>query len=406
MSQSRERLAALDGDNLTEAETTERDSLVADYPELEKRYQAAAISESTEIEAREIETETVDAESRELYDLFRRSSLGTYVQSAAEGRSLAEGPERELNAGLQISGERVPLAMLANLETRADTATAISANTIQRPASGLPRVFEGTASEFLGIGRQSVSGLAAFPVVTGGATAETVAKEAAKDAETFSLSVETCEPRRVSARYLFNREDAARLGPHFEESMRGDLRMAMASAMDKEVLNGQGTLINGLLDETPLQISGAADAALGDATTGNVLAGGLSGLIDGKYASTSGDIKAVFNPKFYGFLRTLPISLTSTANFMSEWLAMEKVQVMAAGHIGEITGQAGESYMIATLAKGLRGAAVHAIWDSVELVRDPYTNASTGQIALTLCGLHDFKVLRSANFAVRRVART
>ena len=404
MSKSRERLAELSSkESLAEAESNEMRSLTDGYKDLEARYRAAIVSEGAE----EVES-TVDGESKEKAKILDSAKLGRYVQYAAEGRSI-DGAEREANQAFEITGEgRLPLAMLAErrLEKRADSPTNIAANTVQKSAAYLDRVFEGTASEFLGVNRQSVSGLAAFPVINSGATAETVAKQAAKDAEAFGLSVETMEPRRVQARYLFNREDAARLGMVFENSIRADLRAALASAMDDEVLNGKGNLIDGLLDETPKKYDGTTDGAITGATTGKQVADSLAALIDGKYAGDMGDIKAVFNPAFFAYMRTLPISFSNTDGYLSTWFNMEKTAVMAAGHIGEITSQAGESYYIASLAKGLMGSAVHAVWDSVELIRDPYSAANTGQIALTLCGLHDFKVLRSANWAVRRVART
>ena len=416
MSKARERLAVLSGkDDATDEERNEMQTLTTGYADLETRYQAAIVSESAEdAEADRNGHDAPDAEARELFELYNRSSLGRYVQYAAEGRTLADGPERELNDGLDVMGDsRMPLAMLIDpdgqpgrTEDRADAVTNITVNTMQRPDRWLARVFEGTASEFLGITRRSVSGLAAFPVIGSGASAETVAKGAVKDAQSFGLAVETLDPKRISARYVFSREDAARLGSMFEDSMRGDLRMALASAMDKEIINGSGSILNGLLDETPLQLNDAADGAITDATTGLQVANGLAGLIDGKYAMTMNDIRAAFNPAFYGYMRTLPITFANTDGYLSTWFEMEKVRVMAAGHIGEVTGQAGESYLIASLAKGLSGAAVSAVWDSVELVRDPYTEAAKGQVAVTLCGLHNFKVLRSSNFAIRRVAKS
>lgn len=420
MSKARERLAVLAGkEDATDEERNEMQTLTTGYADLESRYQAAIVSESAEeMEAERNGHDAPDAEARELYKLYGRSSVGRYVQYAAEGRSLTDGPERELNDGLEILGDsRMPLAMLLDTEDRrgrlqdrtedrADMVTDITANTMQRPDRWLPRVFEGTASQFLGITRRSVSGLAAFPVIGSGASAETVGKGTVKDAETFGLSVETLDPQRISARYVFSREDAARLGMMFEDSMRSDLRMALANAMDDEIINGSGTLIDGLLDETPLTISGAADGPITGATTGMQVANGLAGLIDGRYAMTMSDIRASFNPGFYGYMRTLPIAFTNTDGYLSTWFEMEKTAVMAAGHIGEVTGQAGESYLIASLAKGLSGAAVSAVWDSVELIRDPYTEAAKGQVAVTLCGLHNFKVLRSANFAIRRVAKS
>ena len=157
-----------------------------------------------------------------------------------------------------------------------------------------------------------------------------------------------------------------------------------------------------------MTIEGATDAAIGNATTGLDFAQGLLGLIDGKYAMMPGDIKYIANAALFAHLRTLDISVGDTDSlFVGPYLATaEGVKGMASGHIGEITGQAGESYVYISRSKGLTGAACHAVWDSVEVIRDPYSNANTGQVALTLTALHNFKVLRSENYLKRRVARS
>ena len=417
MSKSRERLASLSElDETTESERAEMDELTKGYGLLEKRYQAALTAEGDETPEDVAET-APDGEDKELFSLVCRARIGNYLERSASGRVL-DGVERDLNAGLKIAGgDRMPIQMLldpaiddgSTLEKRADAATNLSVNTVQKPEMWLKRVFVGTSSEHLGITRKSVSGLAAFPVVGSGVTAKTVDKTTAKDAEAFSLTVETLDPKRISARYLFSKEDAARLGPAtFEENLRSDLRMSMASQMDDEVINGAGSLFDGLAGETALTITGAADAAIADATTGLEFAQGLLGLIDGQYAMQSGDIRYIVNADLFSHLKTLPLAVGTTDSvYVSAWLEeVENVRGMASGHIGEITGQTGESYVYVSLMKGLSGASVHAVWDSVEIIRDPFSNAESGQVALTLCALHNFKVLRSANLLKRRVARS
>ena len=342
MSKSRERLASLSElDETTESERAEMDELTKGYGLLEKRYQAALTAEGDETPEDVAET-APDGEDKELFSLVCRARIGNYLERSASGRVL-DGVERDLNAGLKIAGgDRMPIQMLldpaiddgSTLEKRADAATNLSVNTVQKPEMWLKRVFVGTSSEHLGITRKSVSGLAAFPVVGSGVTAKTVDKTTAKDAEAFSLTVETLDPKRISARYLFSKEDAARLGPAtFEENLRSDLRMSMASQMDDEVINGAGSLFDGLAGETALTITGAADAAIADATTGLEFAQGLLGLIDGQYAMQSGDIRYIVNADLFSHLKTLPLAVGTTDSvYVSAWLEeVENVRGMASG---------------------------------------------------------------------------
>ena len=47
---------------------------------------------------------------------------------------------------------------------------------------------------------------------------------------------------------------------------------------------------------------------------------------------------------------------------------------------------------------GLNGAGVAAVWEAGELIRDPYSGAAKGEVALTLCYLWDFGLPRTSNF--------
>ena len=51
------------------------------------------------------------------------------------------------------------------------------------------------------------------------------------------------------------------------------------------------------------------------------------------------------------------------------------------------------------LGRGLDGAGVAAIFEAGELIRDPYSGAAKGEVALTLCYLWDFGLPRAENFA-------
>ena len=47
--------------------------------------------------------------------------------------------------------------------------------------------------------------------------------------------------------------------------------------------------------------------------------------------------------------------------------------------------------------------AVAPIWQGIQLIRDPYTNAANGEIALTAIMLAGFKLLRKDAFTVARL---
>ena len=50
------------------------------------------------------------------------------------------------------------------------------------------------------------------------------------------------------------------------------------------------------------------------------------------------------------------------------------------------------------LGRGIENAAVAAIWEDAELVRDPYSDAASSTVALTLHTSWGFKIPRTANY--------
>ena len=49
--------------------------------------------------------------------------------------------------------------------------------------------------------------------------------------------------------------------------------------------------------------------------------------------------------------------------------------------------------------RGIEGAGVAAVWGAGELIRDPYTEADSGEVVLTLNYLWDFVIARPTQFA-------
>ena len=85
------------------------------------------------------------------------------------------------------------------------------------------------------------------------------------------------------------------------------------------------------------------------------------------------------------------------------------VPIMATDHISELgsTGDsAGDSYAIVSKARGLAGSYAFPVWANADLITDVWTGAQSGTVTLTLVGYYNFVVVRDANFAIRRLARS
>ena len=49
------------------------------------------------------------------------------------------------------------------------------------------------------------------------------------------------------------------------------------------------------------------------------------------------------------------------------------------------------------------GSAVAPVFSGVELIRDPYTNAAKGQVAVTAVMLTDFAILRTGAYRIEKI---
>ena len=250
LSSIRQRLntiGGLEGAEFTDEIRSESETLQTEFADAEVKFRSAVIAEGENNgggELRRVDSE--DSESAEIRQLSDKVELRHYLDTAACGGNLT-GPESELNAALHLrsAGVSVPWQAIAprrrveRVEARADAATALPRLRAADNRKGLyRRVFDGGASEFLGIRFDSVPvGEASHFVLTAGVTPAHKAAGADEDASAATIVGKVLEPHRLTAAYSFRVEDLAR-SQHLEEALRQDLAGALREGMDSAVLNG------------------------------------------------------------------------------------------------------------------------------------------------------------------------
>ena len=406
-SKERGKMAELGAaESLTDETRAELDTIEAGTPDLERQLRAATVAvETEESEQRAAgDTPAGDAEDRERAELRGKVKLGSYVAAAIEQRS-ADGAEAEYNAALGFAGNRFPLEILAPPEQRAarvEDRQATAVDTATMPRTWLDRLFAGTASQAVGVSMESVPvGKSSHPVTTAGAAAAQRGKSQLAADAAWTIGVTELTPKRNAVRLLFNIEDAARI-PGLESALTRDLRMALTEGVDRTIFLGDDTANPNAGDIVGLNTA----AGLTEKTISqtNKLKGSdvlklFAELIDGKAAMTPGDLKAVFavgaNTLWSHTLANTGASVDTTiAEFLRRWglgwvTRGEIEPATAADDFGAFVG----------LGRGLDGSGVAAVWEAGELIRDPYSGAAKGEIALTLCYLWDFGLPRASNFA-------
>ena len=388
-SEARSRLAALldtaietRGDTFT----SDLDAAKIEVQALESEIQAALLIDDEPT----VETRDEDSEGRELRSLIGRSTVGAFLNEAATDTAV-DGAERELRQALSLGSNQLPIDVLLDndLETRADVATDVTASIAESQRSIAARVFAGTSGAFLGWSRPTVGiGDHTFVALTAGATADARVDGARKDSEAATFTTKTISPFRVSSRYLFGVETTVRVSG-VEDALRADLRAVIGNRLDAYGLLGKAAVAN-----TSPAVEGLL-SALADPTdptaiaTADTFADAFLDRVDGKYSSDGNNVRLLVNPEAYRFGRKLR---TAGGALLEE---LPPARFRASANMPDTA---------STIAKGITYAAgrvgyVQPVWRALSLVRDPYTNAAEGQVAITAIVLIGGAVVDSAPYS-------
>ena len=400
-SEVREQIAKIMGrETRDETDRAELQNLTRRAENLESEIRAEIVKESEKPSALVVGHD--DPETREIRDLFGKASLGNFLGEIARETAISGGPEHELRAAVFGDESRpglVPVELLAprGLELRADTvstvASAALADGSQAPV--LQRVFAKSIASQMLVDMPSVPvGAANYPILTGGTTAQQRNPSQAVDATAATFSGETLEPLRLTARYVFRIEDAARLR-NYEATLRNDLNMVMSDAQDAQIINGDGQApnVNGFLSELPAVTDPTA------VTTWKQHLAAYTDLVDGLNAYGLEDLRCVMGQDSFTYLS----SLFSVGDNAPRVTALEYVKErigmsMVSSRIPEADGDIQTNLIAKTSYPGRN--AVAPIWKGMEFIRDPYSKAAEGEVALTVVMLWNFKVLRETGWSL------
>ena len=397
MSEARSRMGAIAtmrAEEVTEEVQNEADTLKSEMKALATQEQAAILAEGDEeARARGLFGDG-DGEAAEVRGLLDRISLGDYLTPAGAGSGI-EGRARELNAALKVDmqgkggGVAVPWAVL---EARAFTSTADNdGSNIQRPI--LQRLFGPGVLDILGVRIDSVPvGRSEWPLLTGGvAPAQAKEESAAAAAVDATFEFATLKPKRLTGRYEYTHEAAA-VSADLESALRRDLGDAVQSKMNDRIINGVAPTnsnpqyVRGFLNK----IGAATDLSSAEAAAGDY--GRLHALgVDGVHASMETEVTSVIGDETYQ--HAAGVYLTGSAVSGSELLRTRSGGCAASTYIPAKASQKQSAILHAAGANGgaMRGDSVAAVWPTLEIIRDIYSNASVG-VTLTWVALWDAEV--------------
>ena len=404
MSETRQTIGDLLGaENRDDTQENELRSATRKLNQLETDFQAAL---ALDLEKARKARAAFDGEDKERNELRSKVKIGAYVESALEQRGAVTGAELEFNQSMKIPADRFPLELLAgaekrsNLETRATTDAEAGA----MQSTWLDRLFADTSAMYLGVTFQDVAaGISAHPVTSAGASSAQRGRADVTVDSSWKVDVKEIKPTRNSVRAVFSEQDSYRL-PGLEAALQRDLAMALTEGIDRIIFVGDADATEAGSDITGFNgiavATGLTERTLKQADkvkAPNTLAT-FAAAIDGKHASSMSDLRVVASVGANTLWLSQIAAAAADTKTVAQFLKENGLMWMTRGDLDTATASGDFGAYIAG-GRGIAGAAVAALWASGQLVRDPYSSANKGEIALTLNTYWGFEVVRPSHFS-------
>ena len=379
-SETRERLNVLAAKaDLTDAETTELTECRNKATELEGELRKALADDNGE-HVDDQGGEVVDGETRERREIRSRATLVRFIEAASENRTV-DGAELELSAAYGCRAGHMPLCMIEERQrTPQREERAITPGVeLPRPTSAIaPVIFERTAGAALGVQFPTVeSGQAGYPVLTTAPTAGTLAKDADAPATAGAFRLDSRVPTRVSGQFEVRVEDLALL-PNMEQSLVGAINDSIGDQVDAGLFNGAAA--NFTTDGSIRGLFAQASDVTADSAI-ETFAKGVSRfakLVDGQYANGMGDLRAVIGVETYARYASQFQSNGDTSLY--DYLMARLGGIRVSKRIPAASSDAQKGLVARTA--GSQPIRV-PVWQGMQLIRDPFSEAGKGQIKIT-----------------------
>ena len=406
-SELREKINGFLGrDDLEDGDRAELGNITKRAQQLEIELRAALVIEGADSETR---TNADSSEGREIRSLLENVSIADYLTPAVAGIGL-EGRSRELNEALKVpivgGSGGIPIPWVA-LETRAFTTTTnLDGGVGQRPI--LQRLFGVGILDALGVRLDAVpAGKSEWPLITAGTSVGQKAEGTAADAAVAAtFTTEVLKPKRLTGRFEYTHEQAAEVAD-LEAALRRDLGDAVKAEMSDLAITGDENTNTHEPDgfyrkltqpDVPSEVATYADYA-----------GSHAGAVDGIHATMETEVGSVVGVASYQHAATVYQSGSGESG--SEALKRRSALCMASPYITAPADSGSRENVQDCIfhAAGpngggadMRGDSVAAVWPTLEVIRDIYSQASQG-VVLTWVALWDLEAaFRSA--AYKRIA--
>ena len=365
----------------TAEQTVELEGLTSEAQAIEVEFRAALVAEPPDDAT--TATPAGDPEERERLELRSKARLTNYVSAAANGEAF-DGAEAEYASAMGCRGGYMPVDMfMPEARERQQPEIRVVTPSVAAPgatAAIAPVLFQRTAASALGVQFPTVeSGEANYPVLTTAPTAAVKAKDADAPSTAGAFRLDTRKPRRVTGQFTVRIEDLAVL-PGMEESLRDAINDAVGDEVDAQIFNGSASDF-----ATDGEIRGlfAQATDVGAAGSAETFASGVrrfSSLIDGQYANSMVDLRAIIGVDTFAAYAALFQSNGDVSLF--DYLSGKLAGIRVSKRMPAKASNA-QKGMVARTA-GAQPIRV-PVWRGVQLIRDDVygDNAKKGLVTVT-----------------------
>lgn len=399
-SEIRQALAALAGkDKPTEDEVRQMGDLDREYGTNETRYRAALVAEDGERReaGRDLETRS----DRQFADLVSGFELRQAVLHLDEGRALS-GRTAEVVQELRNSGgyRGIPVPLLALEQRAGETIASGTPDPIQtRPI--IDRLFPGSVAAQMGAQMIQIgTGAVEWPVTTSSVTAGWANGElaAVPGPTTYTTVDKALKPEQtMGVTMRISRKALLQSGDALEQAIRRDMAGTMAAELDKAIFLGTGATGQPLGVITGAATYGITSTDAAAQASWAALRAAVVRFMTANAAAGPGAVKALVRPELWGFLDGIEAFAGSG---VTEWSRITSQLGGVVQTTNALAAPAGgppleTSVLLTTNAGGVAPIFV-GLWGAVDLIRDPYSDATSGGLRLTALTTADVTVARGS----------
>ncbi len=380
-SEIRQSLAELVGkDNPTEDETRSMGELDTEFRSNETRYRAALIAEDDE--RREAGDELESRSETEWKELASQFEVRQVALALDTGEILAGATAemvQELRAAHGFQGIPVPLEAL---ETRAGETLAGGVPDPIRTMPTIDRIFANSSASQMGCRMINVGvGEIEYPVATAGAQPGWAGSETGEvpGPQAYTTVDKAMTPdNTLGVQMKITRKALKQAGAGLEMAVRRDMSAAIQQETDRAIFLGAGSSGEPLGVLTGASTYGITETAIDAAADFDMVVDALTRFMVAS-AARPGSINMMIRPEVWSVLMK---AKDGDGNYMEL--------------VSRITRDAGR---IVVSNNGV-SPIFCGMWGAVDMIRDPYSDAKSGQLRLTALTTLDVTVARGVQLEI------